>query len=137
MDSRRGRSHPRGRGLARRCPPAPPPARRDAPDTMATAEAAGPGHVAPCQTQRPAPAGRCGDRVAALSRESGSPESMGVKMESGGGRRSQGAGLGGGGRGLPALGRAAALPFSAFPAVGCWGEALSRKGQGRVDLLVC
>ncbi|XP_042671035.1 spermatogenesis-associated protein 7 [Centrocercus urophasianus] len=57
---------------------------------MATAEAAGPGHVALCQTQRHAPPGRCGVRaVAALSRKLGSPESMGVKMERGGGRRSQ------------------------------------------------
>ncbi|XP_065607545.1 spermatogenesis-associated protein 7 [Cyrtonyx montezumae] len=56
---------------------------------MATGEAAGPGHVAPSQAQRPAPPGRCGGRTAAAwSREPDSAESMGVRMESGG-RRSQ------------------------------------------------
>lgn len=97
---------------------------------MATAEAAGPGHVAPSQTQRPAPPGRCGDRAAAaLNRELGSPESMGVTMESDD-RRSQGAGPGGGGRGLPALGRATALSSSAFPAVGVLRGGPLQNGAG-------
>lgn len=40
-------------------------------------------------------------------------------------------GLRAGPAGVGARGRAAALPFPIFPAVGCWGEALSRKGPGR------
>uniref|UniRef100_A0A8C2SKJ2 Spermatosis associated 7 n=1 Tax=Coturnix japonica TaxID=93934 RepID=A0A8C2SKJ2_COTJA len=56
---------------------------------METAEAAGPGHVSPSQTQGPAPLGSGGRRAAAaLSRASSSPKSMGVRMESDG-RRSQ------------------------------------------------